>query len=448
MTRRILGVETEYGVIVSPLPGQTAAPLTVEDAVDLMFEGTPHAFRTTNHFLPNGGRLYVDIGSHPEYATAECDSLSDLVANDRAGERLVQQLADLANQRLVDDGVPARIHLLKNNTDSHGATFGCHENYSADRSTDFDTLLRALTTHLTTRILLVGGGDLIDVAGQRTFVLSSRAEHIATEASADPTKDRPLVNTKDEAHADRARWRRLHVISGDSSMSDTTTAVKVGWTARVLDLVEAGGSVDDLMPSDPVGAMRLINRDPTGRVRIATVSGVDRSALEIQSIIVERVLERLGPDPVTDTVGRWLAAIADGATDTIATEVDWVLKRRILQRHVERRAVGWDHPSVARLHLAFHDICPRAGLSARLRSMGEMAVLCSEDAAADAMTDPPATTRARARGRFLGWARDRGYPVSVDWGHVRLDRPVRPQIDLADPFQDNYPEVDRLMAEL
>ncbi len=460
MTARILGLETEYGVVVAPKPvGETPAPgrgavPSVEEAVKLMFAVTPNAFRTTNHFLPNGGRLYVDIGSHPEYASAECVRLADLVANDRAGERFVQDLADTANATLLERGVPATIHIVRNNADSFGQTFGCHENYSASRATDFEHLVRGLTALLVTRPILTGCGDLVtDPDGSTRFVLSTRSEHIATTSSADPTKKRPLVNTKDEPLADRNRWRRLHVISGDSSMAETTTALKVGWTALVLDLIENGGRLDDLLPDDPVSAIRTVNRDITGRATFASVQGRRLSALDVQREILTRVLDRgVAVDDqtswVVELVTRSLDAIADGDLDRVRTELDWVVTWRLLNRHRARTGAGLGDASSLRLVLAIRDLSSTAGLAGRLRAAGEMAAYCTPDQVQNARTTPPTTTRARVRGEFLDWAAEHGHRAAVDWGFVRLDAPIRPQIDLPDPFVSSSPEVAALRAEL
>lgn len=456
MNRRILGLETEYGVVVVPQKGHAGDEQlpTVEQAVKLMFEATPNAFRTTNHFLPNGGRLYVDIGSHPEYASAECDQLADLVANDRAGDRMVQDLADIANARLVERGVAAVIHVMRNNADSFGNTFGCHENYSAARDIDFEKYLRTLTALLVTRPILTGCGDLVtEPDGTTRFVVSSRSEHIATTSSADPTKNRPLVNTKDEPHADRSRWRRLHVISGDSSMIETTTALKVGWTALVLDLVEAGGSIDDLVPHDPIAAMRTVNRDLRGRATFPTVGGRAMGAVDVQREILARVRNRVEPADassswVLELVTRSLDAIAADDLERVGTELDWVLVWRLLQRHRERTGAHWGDPSLARLVLSFHDLSPRTGLIDRLRAAGEIATFCTSEQLAAARTTAPATTRARVRGEFLGWAAQHRYRATADWGHVRLDKPTRSQIDLPDPFVNHSDEVQALFAEL
>jgi proteasome accessory factor A len=456
VNRRIFGLETEYGVVVVPQKGHDAGEQvpTAEQAVKLMFEATPNAFRTTNHFLPNGGRLYVDIGSHPEYASAECDHLGDLVANDRAGDHMVQNLADIANTRLTERGVGAGIHIMRNNADSFGNTFGCHENYSAARDIDFERYLRTLTALLVTRPILTGCGDVVtEPDGTARFVVSSRSEHIATTASADPTKNRPLVNTKDEPHADRSRWRRLHVISGDSSMIETTTALKVGWTALVLDLIENGGSIDDLVPQDPIAAMRIVNRDIRGRATFFTEGGRAMGAVDVQREILERVLNRVEPGDtrstwVLDLVTRSLDAIAAEDLGPVSTELDWVLVWHLLQRHRERTGADWSDPRLARLILSFHDLSARTGLRDRLHAAGAASTFCTSEELEAARTTAPATTRARVRGEFLGWAAQHRFRATADWGHVRLDKPTRSQIDLPDPFVNHSDEVQALFEEL
>ena len=221
----------------------------------------------------------------------------------------------------------------------------------------------------------------------------------------------------------------------------------------MLDLVENGGDLDDLLPEDPVSAMRTVNRDPTGRATFATVQGRERSALDVQREILSRVLDRLvAPDRqsrwVLDLVTRSLDALASGDLDQVGTELDWVVTWRLLTRHRERTGADWGDPSSARLVLAIRDLSPSAGLAGRLRATGQMAAYCTDEQVQRARNSPPATTRARVRGEFLDWAAEHGYRAMVDWAHVRLDAPIRPQIDLPDPFASRSPAVAALRAEL
>lgn len=458
MNRRIFGLETEYGVVVVPTGGHGDGPLpSVEEAVTLMFAATPNAHRTTNHFLPNGSRMYVDIGAHPEYATAECDSLIDAVASDRAGDLLLSDLVTTANTTLAERGVPGRLHLLRTNADSAGNTFGCHENYQVPRDLDFGRLTDAMTAFLVSRPVLTGCGQVVSGPGGPVYAFSTRAGHTATTTSADPTRARPLINTKDEPHADDSRWRRLHVLSGDSNIAEHSTALKLGWTCLVLDLIEAGVDVDDLVPVDPMAAMHTYNTDPTGRVAALTRGGLRLSAVEVQERFLELVTAHLqcttgDPGPgttarwVLDLVGEGLQAIRTQRPELVDTRLDWAVKGRVLEQYAQRHGLPLDHPRVTRIALAYHDLDPVAGLADRLRRGGHLAGFVDEAQIARAADTPPQTTRAKVRGEFVAWVSRRGLPASVNWGEIRLDRPVRPPIELPDAFAAENAQVASLMA--
>ncbi len=460
MIRRIFGLETEYGVVVVPTGPRNDTPLpTVEEAVTLMFSATPNAHRTTNHFLPNGSRMYVDIGAHPEYATAECDRLDDAVASDRAGDLMLTDLVTTANATLAGRGVPGRLHLLRTNADSAGNTFGCHENYQVPRDLDFGRLTDAMTAFLVSRPVLTGCGQVVSGPDGPVYAFSTRAGHTATTTSADPTRARPLINTKDEPHADDSRWRRLHVLSGDSNIAEHSTALKLGWTCLVLDLVEAGGDVEDLVPVDPMAAMHTYNTDPTGRATAPTRGGQRLSAVDVQERFLELVtahLERTTGAPGPGTPSRWvldlvsdgLQAVRTGNPELVDTRLDWAVKGRVLGEYAQRNGLALDDPRVARIALAYHDLDPVAGLAGRLRRGGHLAGFV-DDAQIDlAAHTPPQTTRAKVRGEFVAWVAARGLPASVNWGQVRLDRPVRPEIELPDAFCAQNAQVAELMASI
>ncbi|MDT7629084.1 MAG: proteasome accessory factor, partial [Pseudonocardiales bacterium] len=225
MQRRIFGVETEFGVTCT-FHGQRR--LSPDEVARYLFRRVVSWGRSSNVFLRNGSRLYLDVGSHPEYATAECDSLTQLVAHDKAGERILEDLLVDAERRLVDEGIGGDIYLFKNNTDSAGNSYGCHENFLVGRHGEFSRLADVLIPFLVTRQLICGAGKVLQTPRGAVYCVSQRAEHIWEGVSSATTRSRPIINTRDEPHADAERYRRLHVIVGDSNMNEATTLLKVG----------------------------------------------------------------------------------------------------------------------------------------------------------------------------------------------------------------------------
>src|SRR5881628_4004981 len=279
MDRRIFGLENEYGVTCT-LRGQRR--LSPDEVARYLFRRVVSWGRSSNVFLRNGARLYLDVGSHPEYATAECDSLIQLVTHDRAGERVLEDLLIDAEQRLADEGIGGDIYLFKNNTDSAGNSYGCHENYLIVRAGEFSRISDVLLPFLVTRQLICGAGKVLQTPKAATFCLSQRAEHIWEGVSSATTRSRPIINTRDEPHADAERYRRLHVIVGDSNMNEVTTLLKVGSADIVLRMIEAGVVMRDLTLENPIRAIREVSHDVTGRRRIRLASNKEISALEIQ----------------------------------------------------------------------------------------------------------------------------------------------------------------------
>ena len=261
MDRRIYGLETEYGVACTS--GGTRR-LTPDEVARYLFRRVVTWGRSSNVFLRNGSRIYLDVGSHPEYATAECDDLVQLINHDRAGERILEDLIVDAEQRLASEGISGDIYLFKNNTDSHGNSYGCHENYLISRIGDFSKITDVLVPFLVSRQLICGAGKVLHTARGAEYSVSQRAEHIWESVSSATTRSRPIINTRDEPHADPERYRRLHVIVGDSNMSETTTLLKVGTAELVLRLIEAGVPMRDFTLENPIRAIRDMSRDRTG----------------------------------------------------------------------------------------------------------------------------------------------------------------------------------------
>ena len=282
--------------------------------------------RSSNVFLENGARLYLDVGSHPEYATPECDSIADLVVHDKAGERILEGLVRSAEQRLREEGIRGEVYLFKNNTDSAGNSYGCHENYLVEREGDFTKFTDVLIPFLVTRQVYAGAGKVLQTARGAMYCVSQRAEHIWEGVSSATTRSRPIINTRDEPHADAERFRRLHVIVGDSNMSEYTTFLKIGATSIMLRMLEEDSRPwRDLTLENPIRAIREISHDITCRRRVRLANGRELSAVEIQSEYLQRALQfakRRGLSPARGAGARDVGARDDPPRERPAQAVD------------------------------------------------------------------------------------------------------------------------------
>src|SRR5512132_1626590 len=287
MERRIFGIANEYGITCTS-DGQRS--LTPDEVARYLFRKVVSWGRSSNVFLSNGSRLYLDVGSHPEYATPECDDVRSLVIHDKAGERIVEGLVADAQDRLTEEGVSGEIYVFKNNTDSAGNSYGCHENYLVGRAGEFQKISDVLLPFLVSRQITCGAGKVVTSSKGATYCVSQRADHIWEGVSSATTRSRPIINTRDEPHADAERYRRLHVIVGDSNMSETTTLLKVGSADIVLRMIEEGVVMRDLSLENPIRAIREMSHDMTGRRTVRLGNGRELSALQIQSEYLERAL--------------------------------------------------------------------------------------------------------------------------------------------------------------
>jgi len=452
--RRIVGLETEYGITCS-FQGQRR--LSPDEVARYLFRTVVSRGGSSNMFLPKGGRLYLDVGSHPEYATAECDTVLDLLAQDEAGKRIVQELADLAELGLQAEGVEGDIYLFRNNTDSAGNSYGCHENYLVDRVTDFAALTDQFIPFLVSRQLFTGAGKVLGLAEGSRFCLSQRADHMWDGLASSTTRSRPIINTRDEPHADADRYRRLHVIVGDSNMSQVTTRLKVGMAHLMLSVLESGISTAHLALENPIKAIREISHDTTGRTPVALADGRRMTALELQAEYLALAQEWMrthvdGADSDHEwTMELWSRAwscVESGDLQPIETEIDWVIKYRLLTRYLESHALDWDSPRIAQLDLAFHDINPRRGVFPVLERRGLAATVVPESAIVEAVSCPPQTTRARLRGEFIARALESGRDFTVDWGQLKINDAPGHVVAIADPFIAVDERVERLIAGL
>ena len=452
MERRIMGIETEFGVTCT-MQGQRR--LSPDEVARYLFRRVVAWGRSSNVFLPNGSRLYLDVGSHPEYATAECDSVEQLVTHDRAGERILEDLLLDAEQRLAEEGIGGDIYLFKNNTDSAGNSYGCHENYLVSRTGEFGRVSDVLLPFLVTRQLICGAGKVLSVGHETKYCLSQRADHVWEGVSSATTRSRPIINTRDEPHADAEKYRRLHVIVGDSNMSETTTMLKVGSALLVLEMIESGISFRDFALDNPIRAIRDISHDPTGRHAIRLAGGRSATALSIQREYHARAVAHLAqrtPDPVMDRVvdlwGRTLDAVESGDFSDVDTEIDWVIKRKLLQRYQDRYGMDLSDPKMAQLDLAYHDIRRGRGVFDLLSRKG-LAARATTDEAIDAAVDlAPQTTRARLRGEFITAAQAADRDFTVDWVHLKLNDQAQRTVLCKDPFRNVDERVERLIASM
>jgi proteasome accessory factor A len=452
MQRRIYGVETEFGVTCT-FHGQRR--LSPDEVARYLFRRVVSWGRSSNVFLRNGSRLYLDVGSHPEYATAECDSLTQLVAHDKAGERILEDLLLDAERRLADEGIGGDIFLFKNNTDSAGNSYGCHENYLVGRSGEFSRIADVLLPFLVTRQLIAGAGKVLQTPRGAVFCLSQRAEHIWEGVSSATTRSRPIINTRDEPHADAERYRRLHVIVGDSNMSEVTTLLKVGTTHLVLEMIEQGVQFRDFTLDNPIRAIREISHDLSGRRPVRLAGGREASALDVQREYHARAVEhvaRRGSDPVTDRVlelwGRTLDAVETQNLSLIDREIDWAIKNRLVQRYRTKHDLGLSSPRIAQLDLAYHDIRRGRGIFDLLQRK-DMVDRVTDDGEIEAAKDtPPQTTRAKLRGDFIAAAQAAGRDFTVDWVHLKLNDQAQRTVLCKDPFRAVDERVDRLIATL
>ena len=452
MQRRIFGLETEYGVTCAVESGRG---LSADEVARYLFRKVVAWGRSSNVFLRNGSRLYLDVGSHPEYATAECDSVPQLVAHDRGGERILEGLLVDAQARLAAEGVPGTLHLFKNNTDSAGNSYGCHENYLVRRRGEFSRLADVLVPFLITRQILTGAGKVLPGPRGARYVFSQRADHIWEAVSSATTRSRPIINTRDEPHADAEHYRRLHVIVGDSSMAQPTTLLKVGSTDLLLRLIETGVPMRDLSLDNPMRAIRETSHDLTGQAEVELTTGRRMTAAQIQAEYLERVsahLEREGATEVdrrvVDLWERGIRAVAGQDPTLVDRELDWAIKLGLIERYRSRAGLPLDDPRVARLDLAYHDVSRDTGIFHRLEERGLVDTVVSEAEVLEATARPPATTRARLRGEFVRRAQEARRDYTVDWVHLKINDQAQRTVLCKDPFAAVDERVDRLLATL
>src|SRR5438552_10256360 len=382
MERRIFGLENEYGVTCT-LRGQRR--LSPDEVARYLFRRVVSWGRSPMVSLESGARLYLDVGSHPEYATPECDSILDLVVHDKAGERILENLVASAEARLREEGIRGVIFLFKNNTDSAGNSYGCHENYLTSRRDDLVRYADVLIPFFVSRQIYAGAGKVLQTARGAMYCISQRAEHIWEGVSSATTRSRPIINTRDEPHADAERFRRLHVIVGDSNMSEYATFLKVGATSILLRMLEDPNVVlRDMTLENPIRAIREISHDNTCKRRVRLANGREASALDIQSEYLtraQRYHETKGLSPLEEqALQMWEHCLTALENDPMKLdrECDWVIKHKLIEAFRERHGVPLTHPKVALMDLQYHDVNRKRGLFYRLQERGMVERICND----------------------------------------------------------------------
>jgi Pup amidohydrolase len=417
-----------------------------------------------NVILPNGARYYVDH-AHPEYSTPECLTPRDLVTHDKAGERILERSLEV-----VAAEMPATppLAIYKNNSDGKGNSYGTHENYLVDRATPFADIVRDLTPFFVSRQVFTGAGKLgreaqWDDRGRHAYQLSQRADFFETEVGLETTLKRPIINTRDEPHADPERYRRLHVIVGDANLCEVATFLKVGTTAIVLKMIE-DGFLPDFSLVNPVAAIHEVSRDVSLSAQVALTDGRRMTALQLQSEYLE--LARKYVDREDDTaenrevLERWEGVLQGLSSEprSLSGQLDWVAKLRLLDAYRERDGLDWNDPKLRAIDLQYHDVRRDRGLYHRLERSGKVERLTTDDQVVRAAMEPPDDTRAYFRGRCIAKFPDAIAAASwdsliMDTGRDALQRiPMREPLrgtrahvrDLLDACDDAATLVDRL----
>lgn len=462
---RVVGIETEYGCLVSSeqstgnvdaWPGRVKNHLFKRNKVGVLdlhyrdYEEPPG----NGGFLLNGGRLYLDMG-HLEYSSPECRSLHDAVAYDVAGEQLIQGA-------LEELEVSGDVAFLKNNIDHYtGATFGCHENYLMKREVQFNPrVLGTLLSFLATRQIFTGAGrvgqasplafdfDVEPAAAPVDFQLSQRADHIVNDIYQWVQFNRAIINARDEPLADYRKYRRLHLLIGDSNVSPFATALKIGTTACLLTLLEEGALPESVVLEDAVAATRLISHQATARSAVALEDGRTRDCLDIQDAFLAHAHEHLGGrDAETDWIlesWRFTLAALRTRPERLVGAVDWISKKFLLDTFREAEALPWQHPWIQSLDLEYHNLNPARGLFHALAPSKTVGEWNNSVRRCEATRQPPADTRAQGRGTAVGLFQSRQLPYVINWDSISVENAG--YLGMPDPFDTYSRQVQELVG--
>ena len=487
---KIWGIETEYGILVrgSGESNPVAASSLLINAYLAALEGDRGSHRTqrvgwnfddespgndareetlllslapevethlVNAVLTNGARYYVDH-AHPEYSCPEAPDALTALVHDRAGEEiLIRSMA--AASSMMPEG--QEVVVYKNNSDGKGNSYGCHENYLVDRSVPFGRIVAHTTTHLVTRQIFTGAGKVgSEAPGMRTdevpFQLTQRADFFEEEVGLETTLKRPIINTRDEPHADAQKYRRLHVITGDANLSEVQTFLKLGTTSLVLAMIEDDALGEPLSLARPVPAMHQVSWDLSLGQPLEMADGSRRSALDLQWELFGKArdyadrhgLDVLGPAAVGDAIlSRWESVLSGLESDplSLSDQLDWAAKYRLYEAYRERDDMAWSDPRLAAMDIQYHDLRPGRCLA---RKLG-LERLTDDDEVRRAMTDPPPGTRAFFRGRCL--ARFADQIVAANWDSLVFDTggSALRRVPMLEPSKGSEDHVGALLAD-
>ena len=477
---KVFGIETEYGITAAGAPDfnpvlassilistyagslrrirwdyEQESPLRDARGFEPVAarEGSDEDLGLANVILPNGSRYYVDH-AHPEYSTPECITPRDLVVHDKAGERVLERsLAEVARELPTGP----RLSIYKNNSDGKGNSYGTHENYLVDRATPFGDIVRDLTPFFVSRQVFCGAGKVGAEApweerGHTAYQLTQRADFFETEVGLETTLKRPIINTRDEPHADPERYRRLHVIIGDANMCEVATFLKVGTTAIVLKMIE-DRFLPDLSIQNPVAALHAVSRDISCTATVPLADGRHLSAVQLQWEYFEhakKYVEREDDTPENQSVlARWESVLSALETEPLSLhrELDWVAKYRLLAAYRERDGLEWTDPKLQAIDLQYHDVRRERGLYYKLDAGGKVERLTTDEEVDIAVMEPPIDTRAYFRGRCIS-----KYPEAIaaaSWDSLIVDTgaDALQRIPMREPLRGTREHVEDLLRE-
>jgi proteasome accessory factor A len=453
MKKRIYGLENEFGIAFTSHGRRT---LPSEKVVRYLFEKLITTEGFLNVFLENGARFYLDTGCHPEYATPECASPLDVTIYDKAGERILENLLQYAQGKVREEGFHGNLAIFKNNTDFVGNSYGCHENYLAERTSDFYYMAEQLIPFLVTRQIFTGAGKVFRTRRGTVFHISQRAQHIRQKISGTTTNERSIINTRDEPHAIKEKYRRLHIIVGDSNMSEYTTYLKIGTTAIILEMIEDDFITPNFSLRNPVRAIKDISRDLTCREQVPLNNGKKYSALELQKEYLELAHRyystRPKSDMVTDILDKWEDVLTKLEEDPMQLnrKVDWVTKMHLLKAYGERtkQPAETSGDRMLMLDLQYHDIRRDKGLYYLLERKDKVDRVTTDEAIDKAMVDPPQNTRAKMRGELIKLAKMKRIPYDLDWNYIRIGYLLNLWVKCNDPFQEENEKVTQLKRRI
>lgn len=450
MDPRIIGLEVEYGLSGVCQDGTRIDDATLGAAV---FDRIHRRHGQSDTFIENGGRIYLDVGNHPEYATPECINPLDAITYERAGMAIMAHLVAQAQTRL--EGAydqPVSLRLLRNNVDAKGNSWGYHENYSITRQSDYQRIVSLLLPFLASRQIISGTGSLTQLpSGEIRYLMSQRAMHIAAGINSETTQKRPFINDRDETHADPSRWRRLHVIGADTPMNEYQAWLCLAITTLVLDVIEAGAVWREFNLANMGQALRTIAADLTCRQRVELEGGRAASALDIQWAYAERIGQWIdagnGTKANRHILDEWTKTLQGIETDPMGMtdRLDWPLKYQMLLEYKARHQLSIRDARLALIDQEYHNCDMDRGLFWRAQAGWRTVQCIRPEEISLAMTTPPYNTRAHLRGRFIEAATQARVPWQAGWAHVEA---AGIRLDITNPFAYVDERVESLIRKL